>query len=108
MAAVNLKSDVLAKLGLVVVVGSFDEYGDPNTDPQNTIILVMVIPKMAALPLGNSQSTLLRQNCLMAINFLVSLLKKNWNNVTRPTAFVQLLSSFCVMSHYLNSLKGVM
>jgi len=23
----------------------------------------------------------LRQNCLMAINFLVSLLKKNWNNV---------------------------
>merc|ERR1712048_459934 len=25
----------------------------------------------------------LRQNCLMAINFLVSLLKKNWNNVKR-------------------------
>merc|ERR1719281_1976045 len=25
----------------------------------------------------------LRQNCLMAINFLVSLLKKNWNNVRR-------------------------
>jgi len=25
----------------------------------------------------------LRQNCLMAINFLVSLLKKNWNNVGR-------------------------
>jgi len=25
----------------------------------------------------------LRQNCLMAINFLVSLLKKNWNNVNR-------------------------
>ena len=23
-----------------------------------------------------------RQNCLMAINFLVSLLKKNWNNAT--------------------------
>merc|ERR1712228_695538 len=23
----------------------------------------------------------IRQNCLMAINFLVSLLKKNWNNV---------------------------
>merc|ERR1711924_220344 len=23
----------------------------------------------------------LRQNCLMSINFLVSLLKKNWNNV---------------------------
>merc|ERR1712186_242307 len=25
----------------------------------------------------------LRQNCLMAINFFVSLLKKNWNNVKR-------------------------
>jgi len=25
----------------------------------------------------------LRQNCLMAINFLVSLLKKNWNNIGR-------------------------
>merc|ERR1719497_236154 len=25
----------------------------------------------------------LRMNCLMAINFLVSLLKKNWNNVKR-------------------------
>merc|ERR1711935_1158758 len=25
----------------------------------------------------------LRQNCLMAINFLVSLLKKNWNNIKR-------------------------
>merc|ERR1711933_570661 len=25
----------------------------------------------------------MRQNCLMAINFLVSLLKKNWNNVKR-------------------------
>ena len=24
-----------------------------------------------------------RQNCLMAINFLVSLLKKNWNNASR-------------------------
>merc|ERR1711904_469130 len=27
----------------------------------------------------------LRQNCLMAINFLVSLLKKNWNNIKRLT-----------------------
>eukprot|EP00913_Durusdinium_trenchii_P000225 g206.t1 len=34
---------------------------------------------------GNVQMTPdeLRQNCLMAINFLVSLLKKNWNNVKR-------------------------
>ncbi len=27
-----------------------------------------------------------RQNCLMAINFLVSLLKKNWNNVSSPNS----------------------
>ncbi|CAK9068825.1 unnamed protein product [Durusdinium trenchii] len=34
---------------------------------------------------GNVQMTPdeLRQNCLMAINFLVSLLKKNWNNVIK-------------------------
>lgn len=31
-----------------------------------------------------------RQNCLMAINFLVSLLKKNWNNV--PSARSKALS----------------
>merc|ERR1712151_1235095 len=32
---------------------------------------------------GNMSPDELRQNCLMAINFLVSLLKKNWNNVKR-------------------------
>ena len=33
----------------------------------------------SAAPLGFQVTC--RQNCLMAINFLVSLLKKNWNNV---------------------------
>merc|ERR1712061_532403 len=32
---------------------------------------------------GNMTPDELRQNCLMAINFFVSLLKKNWNNVKR-------------------------
>lgn len=32
---------------------------------------------------GSRGPALRRQNCLMAINFLVSLLKKNWNNVKR-------------------------
>ena len=41
---------------------------------------------MAGVAVGNVNMTPdeLRINTLMAINFLVSLLKKNWNNVKRP------------------------
>lgn len=35
---------------------------------------------------GKCWHNICRQNCLMAINFLVSLLKKNWNNVSCPNS----------------------
>ncbi|CAE8722936.1 unnamed protein product [Polarella glacialis] len=40
---------------------------------------------MGGVAVGNVGMTPdeLRMNCLMAINFLVSLLKKNWNNIRR-------------------------
>lgn len=40
-----------------------------------------------------------RQNCLMAINFLVSLLKKNWNNVSRLSRKdLKILKTSCPLS----------
>ena len=64
-----------------------------------------------------------RQNCLMAINFLVSLLKKNWNNVSRLSRkglknciwlvnyvnwcpIAPLLLAFCHLGHKMSVLQG--
>jgi len=60
-----------------------DDIGDKANDIRATVKFQLKKVLCMGVAIGNVQMTPdeLRQNSLMSINFLVSLLKKNWNNV---------------------------
>lgn len=60
-----------------------DDIGDKANDIRSTVKFQLKKVLCMGVAIGNVQMTPdeLRQNSLMSINFLVSLLKKNWNNV---------------------------
>jgi len=60
-----------------------DDIGDKATDIRSTVKFQLKKVLCMGVAIGNVGMTPdeLRQNSLMSINFLVSLLKKNWNNV---------------------------
>jgi len=64
---------------------SNDNLESKVTDMKSTVKFQLKKVLCMGVAVGNVGMTPdeVRQNCLMAINFLVSLLKKNWNNVRR-------------------------
>merc|ERR550537_1451869 len=64
---------------------SNDSLESKVTDMKSTVKFQLKKVLCMGVAVGNVGMTPdeVRQNCLMAINFLVSLLKKNWNNVRR-------------------------
>jgi len=66
-----------------VMITHSDDITDKANDIRATVKFQLKKVLCMGVAVGNVQMTSdeLRQNCLMSINFLVSLLKKNWNNV---------------------------
>lgn len=80
----RLLGPTLNKMGkFPAMISHSDVLEDKANDIRSTVKFQLKKVLCMGVAVGHVKMTPdeLRQNCLMSINFLVSLLKKNWNNV---------------------------